>query len=275
MSECRCSGKVRGESPPPRFPNERPWTALLAFAVSIFLPCRVVEARGQTTPQVQIYDAGPGTNPAPASTDSARRLLELVSKQQWSETANLGQELVRQQPADPEVSYYLGIAFVHLDEPMAAIRALRAAERLGMNSAAFHQALGIAYYNLHQFILFQEQMEKSMALAPADYKPYYYVGRYFESVYGDFPSALRYFAKAAALNPELAKSWYYEGYCLEASGRTTEARSAFETAIKIVETTHEPFSPPYQGIARLLAYDDPSQALEFARKALQLEPNLD
>jgi Tfp pilus assembly protein PilF len=49
----------------------------------------------------------------------------------------------------------------------------------------------------------------------------------------------------------------------------------YETAIKLVERKHERFSLPYQGIARLLADETPEQALEFARKAIELEPSLD
>jgi len=164
---------------------------------------------------------------------------------------------------------------VNLQDPVGAIQALRAAERLGLDIPYLHQALGIAYYNVHQFILFQQQMEKSMALAPEDYKPYYYTGHYFESVRNDFLGALKYFENARRLNPEHTESWYYEGYCLEAVGRHTEARKAYETAVQLVEKKHESFSLPYQGIASLLAGSAPTQALEFARKAVELEPNLD
>jgi tetratricopeptide (TPR) repeat protein len=250
---------------------------IIVMAVAVVSPWshQLVEARGQSTPQIQIYDVGPGTNPPPAATSSASRLSELVTKEQWSEAAKLAQELARQEPNDPVVSYYLGLTLVHFHDPIGAIRALRTAERLGMDTAYFHQVLGIAYYNVHQFILFQQQMEKSIALAPADYKPYYYVGRYLESVRNDFPGALQYFAKATGLKPEHTESWYYEGYCLEVSGRHTEARSAYETAIKSIEKRHERFSLPYQGIARVLADKAPAQALEFACKAIELEPDLD
>jgi tetratricopeptide (TPR) repeat protein len=118
-------------------------------------------------------------------------------------------------------------------------------------------------------------MEKSMDLAPADYKPYFFRGRYLESVRNDFPAALGDFAMASRLNPAHAESWYYQGYCLEASGRREEARGAYETAIRYVEEKHQRFSLPDQGMARLLTDEAPSQALEFARKAVELEPDVD
>jgi tetratricopeptide (TPR) repeat protein len=248
--------------------------AIVAAVVPLW-PLPTMEAMGQSTPQILLYDVGPGSNPPPAATSPASRLFELVTKQQWSEAGKLAQELALAEPNDPAISYYLGLTRLHFQDSIGAIRALRAAERLGMDTAYFHQVLGIAYYNVHQFILFQQQMEESIALAPADYKSYYYVGRYFESIRNDFPGALEYFAKATRLNPEHTESSYYRGFCLEVSGRHAEARSAYEAAIKSVEKRQERFSLPYQGIARLLAEEAPAEALEFGQKAVELEPNLD
>ena len=264
-----------GEVPRRSFTTTLLQIAVMAVAVVSPWSHRLKGATGQGRPQIQIDDAGPGTTPPPATPGSLSRLSALVTHEQWSEAAKLAQDLTRQDPNDPAVSYYLGLTRVHFHDPIGAIRALRTAERLGMDTASFHQVLGIAYYNVHQFILFQEQMEKATALAPADYKPYFYVGQYLESVRNDFPGALRYFAKSRGLNPEHTESWYYEGYCLEMIGRLAEAQNTYETAVQSIEKRHERFSLPYQGIARLLAGEAPVQALEFARKAVDLEPNLD
>lgn len=234
-----------------------------------------IEAMGQSTPPIEIDDAASGAGSPPARTLSVSRLSELVNKGQWSGAAELAQEFAQEEPGDAAVRYYLGLALVHLHDSIGAIKALRNAERQGMDTAYLHQALGIAYYNMHQFILFQQQMEKSIALAPADYKPYYYLGHYLESVRNDFPGGRECFVKATRLNPAHTASWYYEGYCLELSGKRTEARTAYDTAIKSMEGGDERFSLPYQGIARLLLDAAPAQALEFAHKAVELEPDLD
>jgi Tfp pilus assembly protein PilF len=62
---------------------------------------------------------------------------------------------------------------------------------------------------------------------------------------------------------------------LKELGRQTDAQNAFETAIKLEEGRGERFSLPYQGMAQSLLETDPNQALEFARKAIELEPNLE
>ena len=254
-----------------RFGLMFPRIAVMIAALCLHQPVR---ARGQSAPQIEINDAVPGAS-LPAETGTPRRLSELVNKGKWSEAESLAQELARKEPSDPTANYYLGLTLVHRNDPIGAIKALRAAERAGMDTAYFHQVLGIAYYNVHQYVLFQQQMEKSIALAPADYKPHFYRGRYLESVRNDFAAALGDFAVASRLNPAHGESWYYQGYCLEAGGRRREARSAYETAIKCVEEKHQRFSLPDQGMARLLTEEAPGQALEFARRAVELEPEVD
>ena len=229
----------------------------------------------QATPQAHFLDVSPKTGPSLIPTDSSLRLSDLVVKEQWSEAAQLGRELALQGTKNPAVSYYLGLALVRLGDPVGAIHNLRDAERLGMDTAYLHQVLGIAYYNVHQFILFEQQMDKSISLDSTDYKSYFYRGQFLESIRTDFPGALKYFEKARTLNPDHTESWYHEGYCFETMGRYSEARSRYDTAVRLVERQHEKFSLPYQGIARLLVNESPSEALEFACKAAELEPASD
>jgi tetratricopeptide (TPR) repeat protein len=264
-----------GQSLRRRFRTSAQQISVMAVVAVFSLSCQFMEARSQSADQIQINDLGQGTDFAPVIPDSPSRLSELIIHGQWSQAAELAQDLARREPNDPVISYYLGLTLMHFQDPIGAIRALRTSERFGMDAAYLHQVLGLAYYNVHQFILFQEQMKKATALAPADYKPYYYIGLYLESVSNDFTGALGYFTKARALNPEHTASWYYEGYCLEMSGKLTEARRAYESAIKLREKTQERFSLPYQGMARLRGDEVPAQALEFARKAVEIEPNLD
>jgi tetratricopeptide (TPR) repeat protein len=110
---------------------------------------------------------------------------------------------------------------------------------------------------------------------PLNYEPLYSLGRYYESTRNDFAGALDFFDKAIQLEPHHSKSVYYQGYCLEMLGRRDEARGTYEKAIEVVEKNRETFSLPYQGMARLLLDLDAGRALHFARKAVELEPNLD
>jgi Flp pilus assembly protein TadD len=81
------------------------------------------------------------------------------------------------------------------------------------------------------------------------------------------------FEQATQLEPGDWKSLYQEGYCLEQLGKLGEARTRYDRAITLVEKSGESFGWPFQGIARLMLDDDPSAALDLARRAVSLEPN--
>jgi tetratricopeptide (TPR) repeat protein len=202
-------------------------------------------------------------------------LLDSLHRKDWNGAAKRGEDLVREHPGNPTYRYWLGVARVSLHDPVGAIQAMRSAQLLGLNTVDFHVDLGLAYYTINQFFLFQQQMEKAIELDPNSFKPNYYLGRYRETIQDDLSGALKYFDKAVQLNPQDARSWAHRGFCLKELGRQTDARTAFETAIKLGEGRDERFSLPYQGMAQSLLETDPNQALQFARKAIEIEPNLE
>jgi tetratricopeptide (TPR) repeat protein len=193
----------------------------------------------------------------------------------WAEAAPTAQALAETYPHDPNWPYWLGVARWRLEDPIRAIQALREAENRGMDTPPLHKMLGFAYYSINQFTLFEMQMEKASKLDPLDYEPSYSLGRYRESVLNDYSGALKFFERATQLKPDHSKSAYYKGHCQEMLDMWAEALDAFQGAIALVEKNRESFSLPYQGMARLLLESKTAQALDFAQKAVQLEPDLD
>jgi len=200
-------------------------------------------------------------------------LEELIHQKRWNEAAGLGHKLIEKYPNNSALHYHLGLARFQLGDPTGAIQALRSAERSGLSSAALHKTLGLAYYDLHQFLLFEQQMEKAIALDPRDSESYYCLGRYHEAIKSDFPRALKFFEAATQKKPEDARSVYHRGYCMEMLGEQEDARESYKAAIQLVEKSGEDFSEPYQGMARLLLGLHPQQALSWAQKALDINPD--
>ena len=155
----------------------------------------------------------------------------------WVEAAPIAQALVQTYPDDPNWRYLLGVTRWRLEDPIAAIQALREAENRGMDTSPLHKALGLAYYSINQFILFEMQMDKASKLAPLDFEPIYSLGRYRESILNDYSGALKFFERATLLKPDHSKSVYYKGHCQEMLDMWPEALGTFQSAIVLVERT--------------------------------------
>jgi tetratricopeptide (TPR) repeat protein len=250
----------------------------IAFRSFRFLSfCLIVLQTLTESSRIWAQTVGPALQSnSPVSADDQKRTLgELMRQMRWVEAAPIAQALVQTYPDDPNWHYLLGVARWRLEDPIAAIQALREAENRGMDTPPLHKALGLAYYSINQFILFEMQMDKASKLAPLDFEPIYSLGRYRESILNDYSGALKFFEQATLLKPDHSKSVYYKGHCQEMLDMWPEALGTFQSAIVLVEKNRERFSLPYQGMARLLLETKTAQALVFARKAVELEPNLD
>jgi len=208
-----------------------------------------------------------------APVNSYPQIDTLVREKKWKDLVAVAAELHRTDPDNPTVLYWLGTAHLQQREPTEAVPAFRSAEKLNLNTALLHEGLGLAYYDLNQFGLFEEQMKKAAAADARDSKPDYYMGLYRWSIRSDAEGALEYFEKAIQLSPNDWKSIYQSGNCLEQLGRLDEARSRYEKSIALLDTSGSPFGWPYQGLARLTVDTDAPRALELAKKAVALEPD--
>ena len=213
----------------------------------------------------------------PASPTTVENPYAIISRlahsKQWKEVAASAAEIHSKNLNDPIALYWLGISHLKLHEPVGAVQAFRAAEKLGLNTAPSHEGLALAYYDLNQFWLFEEQMKEARSLDPGDSTPDYYLGLYRLTIRSDVAGALGFFEEAIQLQPNDRKSLYQAGNCLEQLGNPAAARDHYVKAISLAQQDSDPFSWPYQGMTRLLLDDKPEAALDFAKKAVSLQPN--
>jgi len=200
-------------------------------------------------------------------------IAEFVEGKRWADLLNLTQSMISKNVSDPNAYYWRGVAYFQLRRPIPSVQAFRAAEKLGLDNPALHEALGLAYYDLNQFALFEEQMKTASHQDPKNFAPAYYLGLYRLSIQSDVGGALEYFRGAVQLNSSDWKSAYQEGYCLELSGSTAQARDSYLRSIRLVEENRQPFGWPYQGMARIDANRSLKEALQYAKKAVELEPD--
>jgi hypothetical protein len=84
--------------------------------------------------------------------------------------------------------------------------ALRSAQKLGLDTPLLHESLGLAYYDLHQFILFDQQMGEVGEKDPTDFRPDYYLGLYRLTVKSNTAGALTYLTVPLSFNPMIGRA---------------------------------------------------------------------
>ena len=220
-----------------------------------------------------------GQNPpvgsSPPGLGAPPELRVMVKAKRWAGVLRYAKEELNRSPSEPRLHYWRGVAEFYLGDFVQAVMAFRSAQRLGLDSAPLHDALGMAYYSIHQYVLFLEQMRQAIAADPSDAAAYHYLGRYYELKVNNYPLALSYFEKALQRSPENVQSLHFRAFCLHMMGQRAEARAAYETAIRVMEARREPFGWTYQKLAELLQNADPPSALEYARKAVEVDPGID
>ena len=149
-----------------------------------------------------------------------------------------------------------GILAITQNDAHGAIRSLRKADN--------PKALGVAYYLAGQHILFREQMTEAIRRDPADFGPYYYLGRHYDSDVDNAEEAVRWLRLSLERKEDYAPARSYLGSCLERLGRIAEAEAAYNASPLVAQSQ--------LGLARLrLAAGDASSALAFMEKAIVLD----
>lgn len=211
---------------------------------------------------------------SPADSEPIKRLEQLVRKEQWEEAVQLAEQLVEANSQEPMLQYWLGVLRWRQQDRTKAVQALRSAERLGLSAAFLHKTLGLVYFDLRQFTLFKEQMDKAIRADAGDSDPYFHLGRYFESMQHNFGRALECFDNAIRIKPDHVLGIYYKGYCLEMLGQQEQGFQNYQFAVQLLKREGGRFSWPYQAIARILLDRDSEQALQWAIEAAELEPDV-
>ena len=230
--------------------------------------------------QAQDRSAASESFPEPAHLQLERliapeALTTLVTQRRWDEVLKVALRGLSEEPGDPVLHYWAGVARFHQRDFVQAVISLRSAEKLGLDTAPFHEALGVTYYSIRQHVLFLQQMESAIRADSARPTPYHYLGRYYEHDLNDYLKAISYFDKALERDPGDFKSLHFRAYCLQLLGREEEARAGYEAAIRRIESGGAAFGWPYQKMAELLLPTDPRAALQHAQEALKLEPEVE
>jgi tetratricopeptide (TPR) repeat protein len=204
------------------------------------------------------------------------RLQVLVRERRWNEALPVAEEAATRQPDNGLAFYTLGTILHNQRQFVQAHRALRRAEQILPESPEVHRLLGLNYYLLQQYRLFEEQMLKARALKPGDSEFDYWLGRYHQMVSGDCDKAISFFSRAISVDNSNYKALYNRGECYDGRGDIASAEKDYLAAINLIRERAVSESWPFQALANLyLRTRRDDEALTLANEAVAMKANVE
>ena len=213
----------------------------------------------------------------PVAVDKSPQVARIRSRlgvHQVSEARRLAELLVREEPENYEGYFWSGFVELVDNRLYRSVRHLRKAEKLQPPGNAVQKVLGHAYCRLEQRILCEMKIREAVTLDPEDFAAHYLLGHYMQYERDSPANAVEHYDRALELRSDEYSVLYYVGTSYEATRKLAEAKAYFEKAIAIAEREGRTFSLPYQALSRLSRDNDPEASLEFATRAVELEPEL-
>ena len=167
----------------------------------------------------------------------------------------------------PSVHVTLGLLSTELGQNDQAVQELSDALKLDSRNAEAYSALADLYYRQGRMKDVEPNFQKSVELAPDDWRMANIFGLYYVNV-GKPDLALLQFQKAVNLTPENARALGNLGLSYRLLNRLPEARASLEHAIQL-----EPSANPYRNLGTVfLEEGEYPQAAETFKKEIELDP---
>ncbi len=234
---------------------------------------QVLEKQGEAKPGF-----GSAGTASVAPVDDASRITELegfIRESRFKEVEPLLAEYVKQRPASSWGWYALGYSLFAQQKIGESIKALAKSLELDIRNAEAHKILGRNLMIIGRFDAAQLEFEQALRYKPDSAEAHYNLGKLF-SVQDNWEPARKAFEAALRIDPSYIEALDALGFALEALGDDPGAIAKYEKAIELNQTRGGSFS---SALVNLSAYynraGDPDKALEYARKAIDLDPKSD
>ena len=200
---------------------------------------------------------------------------DYIRQGRFSEVEPLLANYVKDRPTSSWGWYALGYAQFAQKKLGDSIGSLAKSLELNIKNAEAHKILGRDLMIIGRFDAAQTEFEQGIRYDPASAEIHYDLGKLF-SMQDNWENARKEFQEALRLNPSYVEAIDALGFALEALGDDAAAVANYEEAIALNEQRHGKFA---SADVNLSAYynrtGDPTRALEFAQKALDLDPKSD
>jgi tetratricopeptide (TPR) repeat protein len=213
-----------------------------------------------------------------AASDDARQVAELEDyfrKDRFQEVEPLLAEYVKQRPKSSWGFYALGYSLFAQRKIGAAIQALARSLELDVRNAEAHKILGRTLMIVGRFDAAQLEFELAIRHKPDSAEIRYDLGKLF-SIQDNWEPARKEFEAALRLDSSYLEALDALGFALEALGDDQGAIASYEKAIALNEARQGHFATAHVNLSALYnRAGNPEKALEYAKKALEIDPKAD
>ena len=213
-----------------------------------------------------------------AHDDDPARVSEFedyIRQNRFAEVDPLLANYVKERPTSSWGWYALGYTQFAQKEVGESIQSLAQSLQLDIRNAEAHKILGRDLMIIGRFDAAQTEFEQGIRYEPGSAEIHYDLGKLF-SIEDNWENARKEFQEALRLNPSYVEALDALGFALEALGDDAGAVANYQKAIGLNEERHGNFASAH---VNLSAYynrtGDSARALEYAQKALDLDPKSD
>ncbi|HZS97802.1 MAG TPA: tetratricopeptide repeat protein, partial [Terriglobales bacterium] len=200
---------------------------------------------------------------------------EYIRASHFKEVEPLLTDYVTERPKSSWGWYALGYSQFAQQKVGESIKSLSKSLQLDIHSAEAHKILGRDLMLIGRFDAAQIEFEQGIRYSPQSAEIHYDLGKLF-SIQDNWENARKEFEAALQIEPSYVEALDALGMTLEALGDDGRAVASYERAIALNDARKGSF---FSSHVNLSAYynrkSEPQKALEYANKALELDPKSD
>src|SRR5262249_28854820 len=206
---------------------------------------------------------------------TVRLFDDLIRKQQFKEVETRVVEYLKTRPDSWWGHYVLGYALFGQRRVGESIGALSKSLQLNINNADAHRLLGRNLMTIGRFDAAQIELEQTLKLRPQWAEAHYDLAKIY-SAHDNYPPAKRLLEETIRLDSSYMEAYDLLGFVMEALGDDNAAVSNYKKATELNESRHGNYTGPYTSLAAYYnRIGEPAKAIQYARKALDLNPKAD
>jgi len=162
--------------------------------------------------------------------------IEEMGKGAYEKALEKLQRAAEQDPHNPDVHYFSGLAYSRLGNYPLAITAFKRVLELNPDDRRVHYEMGMAYFSMEDYSNAMDSFKRAHGDDPSNAFVLLYLGATYQRM-GQHRQSIRYVRKAKKLDPKLAQlSEFYLGMAYMGLGWKKEAAEALQICIEMDPT---------------------------------------